>query len=138
MSKSDARAMLEALSPNMTAEELLLASMQSMIAAQISIRRQDLGLSQQQLADKLDVSQALVSRWETGDANFTLSTLVKISQALELRMQPPFELAPAMHYDDPSGKIISISRAPTWHSNASRPSSPKNYTVDIEDEAKEN
>ncbi len=137
MSKSDARTMLEALSQNMTAEELLLASMQSMIAAQISIRRQDLGLSQQQLADKLDVSQALVSRWEAGDANFTLSTLVKISQALGLRMQPPFETAPAKHFDDPSGKIISISRPPVWDKNTIQASSPATYTVDHE-EAKEN
>ena len=138
MSKHDAHALLERLSSDMNAEEVLLASIQSMIAAKISIRRQDFGLSQKQLADKLNVSQALVSRWENGDVNFTLSTLVKISQALDIPMQPPFSLAPAMHFGDPGGNIIAITSASGWHGNATRPSYPRNYTVEYEQKLKEN
>lgn len=34
----------------------------------ISARRKELGLTQQQLAEKLNVSDKVVSKWETGDS----------------------------------------------------------------------
>ena len=45
------------------------------------VRRQE-GLSQEQLAQKADISQQLVSRIEKGKENISLITLKKISCAL--------------------------------------------------------
>ena len=39
----------------------------------------------------MGVTQATVSKWESGDTNFTLSTLVHIASKLGLKMQTPFE-----------------------------------------------
>lgn len=82
--------LLSALTEGLSDEELLLAAIQSDIAAEISTARIAKGLSQQELADALGVSQALISRWENGDANFTLQTLVRISLKLDIKMKSPY------------------------------------------------
>lgn len=50
------------------------------IAVQIEKIRQDQKLTQDQLADKMEVDQAVISRM-TGGANFTLKTLEKFCLA---------------------------------------------------------
>ena len=82
--------LLTSLTENISDEELLLSTLQSDIAATITSTRNAKGLSQKDLADALDVSQSLVSRWESGDANFTLQTLVKIAMTLDIKMRSPY------------------------------------------------
>jgi predicted transcriptional regulator len=45
--------------------------------------RKDCGLTQGDLADKIDMSQAMLSRIERGDVDPTISTVRKICLALE-------------------------------------------------------
>ena len=58
----------------------------ALIAQSIQKQRRIQGLTQKQLAEKLGVSQAMVSQWENGEENFTAATLVKLSSALGLRL----------------------------------------------------
>ncbi len=55
----------------------------SRLRAQVMMHLQDFrreqGYTQQQLAELLGITQALVSRWENGEENFTLATLAKIA-----------------------------------------------------------
>jgi ribosome-binding protein aMBF1 (putative translation factor) len=60
------------------------------IAASIQWKRRLLGYTQTDLAQKLSVSQAMISRWENGEENFTVSTLSKISSALDMKFRNPF------------------------------------------------
>ena len=110
----DMKALLSTLTSGMTEEELLLATMQGLIAAEISMRRQSLGLSQKDLADKLGVSQGLVSRWERGETNFNLSTLVRLSSVLGLDMQSPIVPTPPKAYSIKHNNIIQISSVRSW------------------------
>ncbi len=48
--------------------------------------RQEKGLSQKRLAAKLGVSQAMVSKLESGDYNYSVEQLWKISQKLGLKL----------------------------------------------------
>lgn len=59
------------------------------------------------------MTQGLVSKWEAGDNNYTLSTLVKISKVLNIEMQSPFvlELPKAREGKD---KIIDFPGANRW------------------------
>ena len=59
------------------------------IAVSIQQQRCAQGLTQKELAEKLGVSQAMVSQWENGEENFTAATLVKISSALGLSLCNP-------------------------------------------------
>ena len=82
--------LLTSLADSISNEEFLLSSLQGDIAATIVSTRTAKGLSQKELADTLGVSQSLVSRWESGDANFTLQTLVKIAMTLDIKMRSPY------------------------------------------------
>lgn len=102
--------LLSALTEGLSDEELLLAAIQSDIAAEISTARIAKGLSQQELADTLGVSQALVSRWENGDVNFTLQTLVRIALKLDIKMKSPY--IPVCHPKYfTNGKTINVDFA---------------------------
>ena len=61
----------------------------SFIAVSIQKQRCAQGLTQKELAERLGVSQAMVSQWENGEENFTAATLVKISSALGLSLCNP-------------------------------------------------
>ena len=49
------------------------------------------GFSQKQLAEKLDVSQAMVSKYESGDYNISLKALVSLLDKLNIRMSIDFD-----------------------------------------------
>jgi len=78
----------------LTVDERKAAEFIAMIAASIQQQRCAQGLTQKELAEKLGVSQAMVSQWENGEENFTAATLAKISSALGLSLCNPIT-APA-------------------------------------------
>jgi len=61
------------------------------VAMTVLRQRKAKGYTQKDLAKKLGVSQAMVSRWENGDENFTIETLARIAIALDLELRSPFE-----------------------------------------------
>ena len=79
------------LSDNLTIEESIAAKYIAQIAATIQRQRKAEGYTQQELANMLGVSQAMVSRWENGEENFTIATLARISHALGIALHNPFE-----------------------------------------------
>lgn len=50
----------------------------------ISKRRKELGLTQQQLAEKLNVSDKVISKWETGRSLPDTSMLIPLAEALQI------------------------------------------------------
>ena len=77
------------LNDALSEDERKAAEFIALIARSIQEQRHIQGLTQKQLAEKLGVSQAMVSKWENGEENFTAATLVKISSALGLRFLSP-------------------------------------------------
>ena len=138
VASNDLKDLFLAVGANLSDEQFQLSILQGLISAEISMKRQELGLNQKQLAEKLGVSQAMVSRWETGEANFTLSSLVKISVALDIPMQSPFVLRPPVQHVEHNGNIVHISAAPGWQGHVSATSYSNVYTVEQNRELKEN
>jgi len=62
------------------------------IASVISVKRQEMGMSQKEFAEFMGRSQSLISRWETGKVNFTMDTLVEIAQCLSIIVKNPLFL----------------------------------------------
>jgi transcriptional regulator with XRE-family HTH domain len=58
--------------------------MMSIKAGRIRERRQQLGLTQEELASQLHVDQKQISKWENGRGNPTARTLIALAQALEV------------------------------------------------------
>lgn len=88
--KNDERELFSALAESMSAAEMQLAVLKGIIASEISIRRIKRGMSQKDLAKAMGVTQGMISRWEKGEANYTLSTLVDIAEKLDIQMQSPY------------------------------------------------
>ena len=105
--------LLSALSSGMSDEDLLYAGIAADIAYAITSKRIDSGLTQKEFADRLGKSQALISKWENADCNFTLKSLIEIAQKLDLKLEvrltPNSSAAPASARD--SSKVVPFPTA---------------------------
>ena len=64
--------------------------------ARIVIRRRlDLGLTQEQLAERMGTSHSAISRIESGQHSTSVHTLQRLAEALEMRFVMGFEHGPA-------------------------------------------
>jgi ribosome-binding protein aMBF1 (putative translation factor) len=61
------------------------------LARVLMTRRTELDLSQQDLADRMGTSVAVISRLERGRQNFSPSTLKRLAEALDTRLVYTFE-----------------------------------------------
>lgn len=75
------------------------------ISAAIELRRKSLGMNQKQFASFMGVSQAMVSKWESGEYNFTINTLNEICYKLGLEFDPNLY---NLHQGRSQFKIINI------------------------------
>ena len=70
--------------------------MQVRIKMQLAARLDDLimesGLNKSEFASKLDKNPSEISKWLSGTHNFTIDTLVEISEALNIHVQELFAL----------------------------------------------
>lgn len=57
-------------------------------------RRMDLGLTQEQLADRMGTSHSAISRIESGQHGTSVQTLQRLGAALEMRFVMGFEYGP--------------------------------------------
>lgn len=58
----------------------------AVIGANINLKRLEMGMDQKLFAKFMGVSQGMVSRWESGSYNFSVSTLSSICQKLDLTL----------------------------------------------------
>jgi ribosome-binding protein aMBF1 (putative translation factor) len=72
------------------------------LARVLMLRRVELDLSQQELADRMGTSVAVISRLERGRQNFSPETLRRLARALDTRLVYTFEPTdrPAPEYVD--------------------------------------
>lgn len=85
------------LTKGISKEQLKIEKALSVIAAKIYTKRTQIGMDQKAFARFMGVSQGMVSRWESGTYNFSISTLIGICEKLELDFEPQIfekELAP--------------------------------------------
>ena len=76
--------LFEALTANMSTAEIKASMVISDISSRIEKERINMGLSQKDFAKYLGVSQGMVSKWESGDYNFTIESIANIFDKLNL------------------------------------------------------
>jgi len=74
------------LSDALTQEEKVAAAISAEIASCLQKYRKLQGLTQNDLADVLHVSNDEIIRWENGDEDFTIANLAKVATLLNLRL----------------------------------------------------
>lgn len=124
MNKNELQELLSALSTEMSPEDLLFAHYASDIAVAITAKRTSLGLSQSDFAHQLGKSQAMISKWENADCNFTLKTLIEIAQqlgfTLKISLEPKSdgdttsEITQSNIIQFPGGYVGMSSPNPMW------------------------
>lgn len=114
MSNSEFNSFVNSILPDASAEDLQCSILCGMIGAEIVMKRREKGMNQKQFAEFMGVSQGLVSRWERGETNFTLETLVNIASKLGLEMQSPIKPTPAKVSYLPKGKVVYLSPQKSW------------------------
>lgn len=75
----------------LTAEEKEVNKTIAQIALMIRKSRKKMGITQAELAEKCGVSQPMVCQWESAESAFPAETLVKIAQALGLKLEITFK-----------------------------------------------
>lgn len=84
---SNAFSFVDSAVSGLTADERILYQAASLMCdvstALVEYRRKN-SLSQKKLAEKLDVGQSMVSKYESGDYNWTIRSLVEVSSKLGL------------------------------------------------------
>jgi ribosome-binding protein aMBF1 (putative translation factor) len=75
------------------------------IARFVIMRRAALGLTQEQLAERMGTSHSAISRIESGQHRTSVSTLERLAQALDVRFVMGFETGPA---DAPVRELVSL------------------------------
>ncbi len=83
----------EAKSTNWITEGLLKNDVKSImelakISAKLEMKRIDLGMTQKEFAKYMGVSQSMVSKWESREYNFTISSLIEICEKIGLIFDP--------------------------------------------------
>lgn len=66
------------------------------ISAFIYKRRKELGMSQKAFAKMMDVTQGMVSKWESAEYNFTIESIAQISEKLNVTFD--IEFSPESEY----------------------------------------
>ena len=69
---------------DLTKEEKAEADLKANIAIAIHNKRVSMNMNQQEFAELNGVSQTMVSKWESGDYNFTVSNLRRILSSLDM------------------------------------------------------
>jgi ribosome-binding protein aMBF1 (putative translation factor) len=75
------------------------------IARFVIMRRAELGLTQEQLAERMGTSHSAISRIEAGQHRTSVATLERLAQALEVRLVMGFETGPR---DAPVRELVSV------------------------------
>ncbi len=64
--------------------EVIEAHLIAKVVSTLISARAEKGMNQKQFAKYMGVSQAMVSKWETADCNFTLQSIAKICEKLNM------------------------------------------------------
>lgn len=76
------------LTKGVSDEQLKIEKALSIISAQIYTRRTKMGLDQRAFAKFMGVTQGMISKWESGTYNFSIASLIRICEKIDLTFEP--------------------------------------------------
>jgi len=74
----------DTLLQNIPKETQLANQLKGVVSSKIVQSRINTGMTQEQLAEKLGLTQPSLSKWENGDQNFTIEQICKICVLLDI------------------------------------------------------
>ena len=109
----DLEDMLSVFDTSVSAVDIIAAKALAGVSAEIVKHRINLGMTQKQFAEYMEVSQGMVSKWESADYNFSVKSLAHIAAKLDLDVVVCFKDVMKSKRDEKSAKskIVSIQCA---------------------------
>lgn len=102
------------LSQYFTPAEIIANRQRALISAAIEIWRADHNMTQADFAGFMGVTQAMVSKWESGEYNFSVKSLSEISHKLDIPIEKLFSgnLKSRAYHIPVFSKPISLPETP--------------------------
>lgn len=103
---------------SLSASDILAAKVNSQISACITKERLKLHMNQAEFAQHINASQSLISRWESGDYNFSIKKIAEIASSLNLDVNFSFrdisfrKEGNSVVYNDPAKFTKTIRYSP--------------------------
>ncbi|MBR4636782.1 MAG: helix-turn-helix domain-containing protein [Clostridia bacterium] len=82
MKKSASNTFVNRLADSLSRSEVIEITLKNTVVHALISSRIERSMNQKQFAEFMGVSQAMVSKWESGDCNFTVDTIAKICEKL--------------------------------------------------------
>ena len=80
----DLEDMISVFDTSVSAADIIAAKALAGVSAEIVKYRVNLGMTQKQFAEYMEVSQGMVSKWESADYNFSVKSLAYIAAKLDM------------------------------------------------------
>lgn len=74
----------------------------------VLIRRTELGLNRQALAERMGTSHSVISRLESGRHSFSIATMVRIARALDVKLVFGFDTGDTDDDSEPSRSLVVV------------------------------
>lgn len=116
--KSKVDELVNLITDGMTEEDAALDIMSIDVSVAIASKRIDMGMTQKEFSKYMGVSQGAVSKWESGEANFTLKTLAQIAAKLGIKVRSPFIVERVPAFINHSENIIPFPGGGEWEVSA--------------------
>ena len=120
----------------LSSSDIMSSKVLSEISAYIVKSRAELGMTQKQFAKYMNVSQGMVSKWESSDYNFSVKTLADLAAKLGTDLTVSFRKPKAICYsEDKFDSIASVYSRHFIYSGRKEKTSYKNgrlYMLDTE------
>lgn len=78
--------------------------MESSIGNRIKSRREHLGYTQKQLADKINIGRVTINHWENGNRNPTVEIIPSLAKSLQCTIK--YLMTGSMEYDIPEHTLL--------------------------------
>ena len=110
--KNKVNQLAEAISQTLSSSDIAAAKQLAKISSVILSNRLERGMNQKQFAEFVGVSQGMISKWESGEYNFTVETLANICEKLNL----DFDVILSSRWTVPKSGKSGFIKLPDWHS----------------------
>lgn len=110
--KNKVNQLAETISQTLSSSDIVAAKQLAKISSVILSNRLERGMNQKQFAEFVGVSQGMISKWESGEYNFTVETLANICEKLNL----DFDVNLSSRWTVSKGGKSGFIKLPDWNS----------------------
>ncbi|MBO5417917.1 MAG: helix-turn-helix transcriptional regulator [Clostridia bacterium] len=121
---TNANEMFDMLSAYLSKGDVYAAKAIAKVSAFILKYRQDANMTQKEFAKKMGVTQAMVSKWESAEYNFTIDTIARICEKLDTAFDIEFKSESEYMASSLSNDYENVSSDYIWSSDENSKGNP--------------